>query len=101
MNKLNDKQIEFKAKIYSPFVELELIKIEKENKNYEGAIDTLEKFLKTSRRVKEDDLARVYYELSKLYSQNENDTKYDEIVAKCKAIKGTTENFYKKMCDEL
>jgi len=101
LNKLNKKQIEFKAKIYSPFVELELIKIDKENKNYEGAINTLEQFLKNTRRIKEDDLAHVYYELSKLYSQNENETKYDEVVSKCKAIQTSSENFYKKMCDEL
>jgi len=101
LNKLNEKQIEFKAKIYSPFVELELIKIDKENKNFEGAINTLEEFLKSTRRIKQDDLAHVYYELSKLYSQNENETKYDEVVSKCKAIQTSSENFYKKMCDEL
>jgi len=101
LNKLNEKQIEFKAKIYSPFVELELIKIDKENKNFEGAISTLEEFLKNTRRIKQDDLAHVYYELSKLYSQNENETKYDEVVSKCKAIQTSSENFYKKMCDEL
>ncbi len=101
LNKLNEKQIEFKAKIYSPFVELELIKIDKENKNFEGAINTLEQFLKSTRRIKQDDLAHVYYELSKLYSQNENETKYDEVVSKCKAIKTSSDNFYKKMCDEL
>jgi len=101
LNKLNEKQIEFKAKIYSPFVELELIKVDKEKKNYDGAISTLEEFLKNSRRIKQDDLAHVYYELSKLYSQNNNENKYDEIVSKCKAINTSSDNFYKKMCDEL
>ena len=99
--KLNQKQIDFKAKVYSPFVELELTKIEKENKNYDVAIDTLETFLKQSRKIKNDDLAHVYYELSKLYAQNKNDVKYEEIVTKCKDIKGTSDSFYKKMCNEL
>ncbi len=101
LDKLNKKQIELKAKVYSPFVELELIKIEKENKNYDSAINTLENFLKRKRRIRDNDLAHVYYELSKLYTKVENDIKYDEVVNKCKEIKGSNDSFYKKMCNEL
>jgi len=101
LNRLNNKQIDFKAKIYSPFVELELTKIEKENKNFDTAIKTLENFLKSSRKVKKDDLAHVYYELSKLYALNSDDVKYESVISKCKEIKNAGESFYKKMCDEL
>ena len=101
LNKLNNKQIDFKARVYSPFVELELTKLEKEKKNYVGAISILESFVKRSRKIKKDDLVHIYYELSKLYDKNENETKYAEVVQKCKSIDVSNENLYKKMCEEL
>ena len=101
LNKLNNKQIEFKAKVYSPFVELELSKIEKNNKEYPFAIDILEEYLNDTRRIRNNDLAHVYYELSKLYELTENGQKYEDVVFKCKDIKGAKESYYKKMCDKL
>lgn len=101
LNKLNEKQINFKAKVYSPFVELELSKIEKKNNNNIFAINILEGYINSARRIKNDDLAHVYYELSKLYELTNNEQKYSEIVLKCKEINGAPESFYKKMCDKL
>ena len=101
LNKLNKKQIEFKARIYSPFVELELTKIEKQKKNYKKATNILETYIKKSRKIKNDDLAHLYYELSKLYEKNENETKYAEVVDKCKSLNVSKDSYYKKMCDEL
>ncbi len=101
LDKLNKKQIDFKARIYSPFVELELTKIEKQNKNYENAINILETYIKKSRKIKNKDLAHIYYELSKLYDTNKDEIKYAEVVQKCKDLEVSTDNFYKKMCNEL
>jgi len=101
LNKLNETQIDFKARVYSPFVELELTKIEKEQKNYDQAINILENYIKRSRKIRNNDLAHLYYELSKLYDKTEAEEKYVEVVQKCKDIKVSKESYYKKMCDEL
>jgi len=101
LNKLYQKQIEFKARVYSPFVEMELANIEKQNNNIEGAIKYLEIALKQSRHIKNSDLAKIYYELSKLYEQIGQMTKQKDVIFKCKELQNTDDNFYKKMCDKL
>ena len=101
LSKLNLKQLDFKARIYSPFVELELTKIQKEKKNYNEAANILETFIKQSRKIRNDDLAHLYYELSKLYDINKDETKYEDVVQKCKDLNVSTDSYYKKMCSEL
>jgi len=101
LNKLNEKQIEYKARVYSPFVEMELANIEKQNNNIEGAIKYLEIALKQSRSIKNGDLAKIYYELSKLYEKLGKINKQKDVIFKCQELKNVDDNFYKKMCDKL
>ena len=54
LEKLYEKQTEFKAYIYSPFVETELAKLEKDKKSYQKSIDYLLESLKNTRKIKTD-----------------------------------------------
>jgi hypothetical protein len=101
LKKLNDKQIEYKARVYSPFVEMELANIEKNNGNITKAITYLETALMQSRSIKNQDLAKLYYELSKLYDKLGQINKKKDVIFKCQELKGIEDNFYKKMCDKL
>jgi tetratricopeptide (TPR) repeat protein len=101
LKKLNEKQIEYKARVYSPFVEMELANIQKENGNIKEAIKYLEIALKQSRNIKNQDLAKIYYELSKLYDSLGDINKSKDVIFKCQELKGIDDNFYKKMCDKL
>ncbi|WP_321470188.1 hypothetical protein [Halarcobacter sp.] len=101
LRKLYNKQKELNAYVYSPFVELELAKIEQTNNNNKKALDLLLSALDYSRRIKPNDLAQTYYEIIKLYEAFDNPIKKDEFVNKCKEIKNTKDSLYKKMCDEM
>lgn len=99
--KLYDKQKELNAYVYSPFVELELAKIEQTENNNQKALELLLDSLNYARRIKPNDLAQTYYEIIKLYEAFNNPIKKDEFINKCKDIKNTTNSLYKKMCDEM
>lgn len=101
LTKLYDKQNSLKAYVYSPFVELELAKIEQTNNNNEKALDLLLKSIENARRIKPNDLAQTYYSIIKLYEEFDNNIKKDEYINKCKSIENTQDSFYKKMCDEM
>ena len=101
LKKLYDKQKEFKARVYSPFVENELSKEEKNKKNYKKSINYLEEALKETRSIKTEDLAKIYYEMAKLYEITGNNDKYSDVVLKCQELKGIDDNIYKSMCDRL
>ena len=98
---LYDKQKELKAPVYSPFVQLELAKIEKDDNNLGKAIDYLDETLSTKRRVKPNDLAQIYYELITLNELTGNEIKKDEYVLRCKELEGTKDSLYKDMCDKM
>ncbi len=99
--KLYNKQNEIKARVYSPFVELELAKYEKEKNNLNKALEYLLNGVEINRKIKPNELARAYYEIIKSYESFGNNEKKAEFVLKCKEIKGTTDSLYKKMCDEM
>jgi len=101
LNKLYEKQNELKVHVYSPFVEIELSKIKIANNNKEEALNLLLDSLEYSRRIKPNDLARVYYDIIRLYDEFENNIKKNEYILKCKEVEGTEDSLYKKMCDEM
>jgi predicted negative regulator of RcsB-dependent stress response len=98
---LYEKQKEFKAPIYSPFVELELANYEKNEENHEKALAYLNEALTFPRKMKPNDQAHVYYELIKANEMLSNTTKAQEYTLKCKELEGTTDSLYKNMCDKL
>ncbi len=101
LRKLYKKQNDLKAYVYSPFVELELAKLEQSLNNNQEALKLLLDSLKYTRKIKPNDLAQVYYELIKLYEKLDNSDKKQEYISKCQAIENTENSLYKKMCDEM
>lgn len=101
LKKLYDKQKAVKAFIYSPFVELELSKQEKELDNKQKSIDYLLEALKNTRKIKANDEVKIYYDILNLYDSLGNKSKKDEYVLKCKEVKDSVDSLYKKMCDEM
>jgi tetratricopeptide (TPR) repeat protein len=109
LNKLYDKQNEMNARVYSPFVELELTKYAKLDDKYEKALKYLKHGLNIKRmrdgrsidrKIKKDDLAHIYYEMAKIYQYLEKENRYKTMIKKCKNLKDI-DSFYKKMCDKL
>ena len=105
--KLFDKQNEMKARIYSPFVEIEIAKLLKLDDNYEEALKYLKIGLKikrtqngitTNRAIKGEDLAHIYYEMAKIYEHLNKVNRAKGMIKKCKNLKNV-DSFYKKMCD--
>lgn len=101
LSKLNNKQKELKVFVYSPFVELELSKYEKEKNNNQMALEYLLSSLENARVIKPNEQAKIFYEVFKSYEALGNDTKRDEYLSKCKEVKNTENSYYKKMCDGL
>lgn len=87
-----------RIKIYSPFVEINLADLEKNNKKYNAQIALLERALKNSWRISQNEYARIYYELSKSFKAMGKITQSDEYLDKCKK---TTDklSMWKKMCE--
>jgi len=101
LNKLYLKQKELKANIYSPFVEIELSKISKDENKLQESIDYLLESRENTRRLKANDEVKIYYDILKLYDALGNKIKKDEYIQKCKDVKDTKDSLYKKMCDEM
>ena len=109
LNKLYKKQNEMNARIYSPFVEIELAKYAKLDDDYDTALGYLKYALNIKRmkdgrsidrKIKSDDLSHIYYEIAKIYEYQKKENRYKATIKKCKNLKNT-ESFYKKMCDNL
>jgi len=107
--KLYEKQNEMNARIYSPFVEIELAKYAKLDDDYDTALGYLKYGLNIKRmkdgrsidrKIDEDDLAHIYYEIAKIYEFQEKKNRYKSMIKKCKNLKNT-KSFYKTMCDKL
>jgi len=107
--KLYQKQKEMKARVYSPFVEMELARYAKLDDKYDLALKYLKDGLKikrirdgksVNRDIKQDDLAHIYYEMAKIYEYQNKKNKYKNMIKRCKNLKDT-DSFYKKMCDKL
>ncbi len=101
LNKLNKKQNELKVFVYSPFVELELAKYEKDKNNNQKALEYLLDSVQNARVIKPNDEVKIYYEILKTYEILGNSDKKDEYLNKCKEVQNTKDSFYKKMCDGM
>ncbi|WP_404318568.1 hypothetical protein [Malaciobacter canalis] len=101
LTNLYNKQKDIKARVYSPFVEQELAKYEKNKNNTQKALDYLLEGLDTNRKIRPNDLVKSYYEVIKAYETLGNNQKKEEYVKKCKEVEGTQDSLYKKMCDEM
>lgn len=100
LKKLYDKQNEFRAFVYSPLVESDLSKVAKKENKTQEALNYLLEGIERSKRIKPDELARIYYEILSLYSDLGDSKNSDEYLKKCKDLKNVSEdNLYKKMCD--
>ncbi len=109
LKELYKKQNEMKARVYSPFVEIELAKYAKLDDNYEEALEYLQYGLNIKRskdgksidrKIKEEDLAYIYYEIAKIYEFQGKQNRYKDAIKKCQRLK-IEDSFYKKMCDKL
>ena len=100
LNKLYLKQKEMGAYVYSPFVDLELLKEAKLDEKYEYALELLQDTIKNTRSITDNELANVYYEMAKLYEQLGKMARYKKTIEECQELK-EADNFYKKMCDKL
>lgn len=107
--KLFDTQNRMNARVYSPFVEIELAKYEKLDDNYDKALEYLKYGLNIKRqldgqsidrKIKKEDLAQIYYEMAKIYEYQNKENKYKTMIKKCKNLKDV-DSYYKKMCDRL
>lgn len=99
--KLYDKQLEYKARVYSPFVEMELSKIEFDKKDHKKALEYLEEGLTKSRFIKPQILIQLFYEKAKNYKALNNKSMMDEFVKKCVAVEGLDNDIYQQMCRRL
>ncbi len=95
------KQKDFKAFVYSPFVEMELARISKDKNEKEKALDLLQGALKNARKIAPNDEVKIYYDILNLYDNLGNKSKKDEYIKKCKKVENTQDSLYKKMCDEM
>ena len=109
LNKLYDAQNKMKARIYSPFVEIELAKYAKLDDNYDEALEYLKYGLNIKRfkdgqsldrKIKPEDKVRIYYEMAKIYEYQKKNNRYKDAIKKCQRIKNV-DSFYKKICDKL
>ena len=101
LNKLNDKQKDLKAFIYSPFVETELARIAKEENDTQKSLAFLLDSLENTRKIKPNDEVKIYYDILNLYDVLGDKNKKDEYILKCKEVKDSVDSLYKKMCDEM
>lgn len=101
LEKLYKKQKDLKVFVYSPYIETELARLEKDKNNNQKSLDYLLEALKNTRKVKANDEVKIYYDILTLYDNLGNKTKKDEYLLKCKGVKDTTDSLYKKMCDEM
>lgn len=107
--KLYDKQLEMEARVYSPFVELELAKYALLDDNYKKSLFYLKKGLNIKRivngkiylrKISKKDQAEIYYKMAKIYEHEKKINRYKASIKRCKSLKNV-ESYYKKMCDNL
>lgn len=101
LEKLYKKQKDLKVFVYSPYVETELSRLEKDKNNNKQSLEYLLEALKNTRKIKANDEVKIYYDILTLYDSLGNKQKKDEYLLKCKSVKDTTDSLYKKMCDEM
>lgn len=100
LKKLYATQKEMKTFVYSPYVELQMAMERKIEDDYVGALRYLDEGLKNPRRIKPNDLVKLYYEKSQLYKIRKQTGRYQEMIDKCKGVT-KADNEYKQMCEKL
>ena len=100
LNSLNNKQNEFKAFVYSPFVESELSRLLKKQNNFQDAVNYLVLALQNAKNIKPDVEVKLYYDILTLYDNLGQKEQKEIYLQKCKNVK-IEENFYKNMCNGI
>ena len=100
LNALNNKQNEFKAFVYSPFVESELSRLLKKQNNFQDAVNYLIQALQHAKNIKPDVEVKLYYDILTLYDNLGQKEQKEIYLQKCKNVK-IEENFYKNMCNGI
>ena len=100
LNSLNNKQNEFKAFVYSPFVESELSRLLKKQNNFQDAVNYLIQALQHAKNIKPDVEVKLYYDILTLYDNLGQKEQKEIYLQKCKNVK-IEENFYKNMCNGI
>ena len=107
--KLYKKQLEMEARVYSPFVELELAKYALLDDNYTKSLFYLKQGLNIKRivngkiylrKISKKDQSEIYYKMAKIYEHEKKINRYKATIKRCKSLKNV-ESYYKKMCDNL
>lgn len=101
LNRLYLKQKEFLSPVYSPFVEIELAKIEKQKDDLEASLQYLNSAIAMNRKFRPNDQVKLYYELIKVNDALGNTNKKNEYIMKCKEVEGVNDSLYKNMCDKM
>ena len=100
LNSLNNKQNEFKAFVYSPFVESELSRLLKKQNNFQDAVNYLIQALQHAKNIKPEDEVKLYYDILTLYDSLGQKEQKEIYLQKCKNI-NIEDNFYKNMCNGM
>jgi hypothetical protein len=109
LESLYETQNRMKARVYSPFVEIELARYAKLDDNYDEALSYLKHGLHIKRQkdgrsidreISDDDKARIYYEIAKIYEYQQRDNRYKDAVRRCNRLKDSN-SYYKKMCEKM
>ena len=100
LNSLNNKQNEFKAFVYSPFVESELSRLLKKQSNFQDAVNYLVLALEHAKNIKPEDEVKLYYDILTLYDSLGQKEQKEIYLQKCKNI-NIEDNFYKNMCNGM
>lgn len=109
LKQLYETQNKMKARVYSPFVEIELARHAKLDDNYDQALEYLKHGLHIKRQkdgrsidrfISDDDKARIYYEIAKIYEYQKRDNRYKDAVRRCNRLENT-DSYYKKMCEKM
>ena len=100
LNSLNNKQNEFKAFVYSPFVESELSRLLKKQNNFQDAVNYLIQALQHAKNIKPEDEVKLYYDILTLYDNLGQKEQKEIYLQKCKNI-NIEDNFYKNMCNGM
>jgi hypothetical protein len=109
LNELYKKQNEMKARVYSPFVEIELARYARLDDNYDLAlkyykyglnIKRMKDGQSIDRKIDPKDLAHIYYEMAKIYEYKNKKNRYKNIIKRCQRLKNV-DSYYKKLCDKM
>jgi predicted negative regulator of RcsB-dependent stress response len=109
LKKLYTIQNRMKARVYSPFVEIELARYAKLDDDYDQALEYLQHGLHIKRQkdgrsvdryISDDEKARIYYEIAKIYEYQKRENRYKDAVRRCNRLKNT-DSYYKKMCEKM